>query len=369
MTAVDEPPFEVFISYVRGEDDVSSFIDEFTAQLRSRVKGETGREITVFTDRKLEVGDKFWDVLHRNIGQSRAFVACVSGAYLTSDNCREEFLSYQQQARSQDVEGLIIPVLTHGSDFLVRFENDEIANFTTTHQFIDFSHAILQGAGSAEFRTQVSKLAKRIVAEIDRSESAIIQDEESSVPTSASDLNGPSDLDDDDTDLLTEMDSFVKSTSQVGELGKRIGDLIDQIGEVFTAYTEDNTTTFTSADAVLLSRKLEPLTVQLDDAATILLTHMRSADLSLREMYELARFAGPEIAASLHEQIGPSIEDLSPVEGAVTSIEGLLSAMRTPEAMSTAIRRSLRPMRNGLRHTRDAAVLFTTWKELSEQVV
>ncbi|MFK4495317.1 MULTISPECIES: toll/interleukin-1 receptor domain-containing protein [Dermacoccus] len=104
-------PTKVFLSYARVDDEALGFAKPMKQMLESRFHATTGRTLRVFLDRDdIALGDNWREKLREGVGECMVFLACVSGNYVTSQNCRDEFIEFRQAAAAMDVSKLLIPV-------------------------------------------------------------------------------------------------------------------------------------------------------------------------------------------------------------------------------------------------------------------
>ncbi|MFK4495318.1 hypothetical protein [Dermacoccus sp. GAS27A] len=203
--------------------------------------------------------------------------------------------------------------------------------------------------------------AGREVAELEKGSGAAAKGLSGSAPPYSGDGEEEESREGDEPGLIEAQECFAAACEDVARLGAEIGELITSLGQLFENATPS--AGFASRDAVILSRQVDPISKKINAKAGAFRDAMESADVALRSAAMAAAYAG--MGDEFSHEIQVALEKSGSVTEEAASLQGLLDAMRVPEAMSTALRRSLRPARAGFTALVDAAGLYDQWREIS----
>ena len=91
------PQYDLFISYARA-DNHEGRVTQLVDRIRADFPRYANRPLTAFFDHHSIQGMEDWrQSIYQGLRESRLFLACLSPAYIASDNCEWEFVEYQKR--------------------------------------------------------------------------------------------------------------------------------------------------------------------------------------------------------------------------------------------------------------------------------
>ena len=367
-------PAKAFLSYSHEDDDVLGFSVAVKKAVEGRFRGTTGRKLEIFRDRDdIPLGNDWREALSNGASNSLIFFACVSGAYLNSAACREEFLEFREAAESADSEGLLIPILPYGRRFLEMFGDDDIAQYTESVQNEDLDDAITKGFESPEFREFVRKVTSRAIEVISAADDRALTTPPSRKTKArneegveASDRGEPrtvgaDELEEDNRDGIFEIVERISSNLPLmNKKIEQVAPLVADLGRPFSEFQVSPGRGFSSTDAVRLSREISPISLEIREQGAEVKSLLMDVDGDLRDLFRTA--AGTSFDEPIKESLERAFAEVKNTEEVVNQLGGLLNAMKDAEALSSSLRKALRPARRGLMDLGDAATLFESWR-------
>ena len=363
--SVTESNATAFMSYSREDNESLRFIEPLKRDVGNRFRSTLGRNIEIFVDRdNIPLGVSWRQALSKGAANALVFFAFVTGSYLKSETCRAEFNEFRNASASAGVPSLLIPVLPNGPEFLKHFPADDIAEFVKDTQYLDISEAVLDGADSSNFRRAVQALTDRTIEVSLAAEEFLARravEEGGPVGFNRDGVEDASPRGSDDNDqpgLLELVEEFSEISERLAPTVEPMGTLIVKLGEVFGSYK--SASSFGSKDAIILSRQIDPISSELEKRGGHIKALMNDADRIIREMQNLS--APTELSSSIDDALREMFSTADSVGESAEQLEHLLNAFRVPEAMSSALRRSLKPARRGVTDLLDTVDLFEGWR-------
>jgi hypothetical protein len=155
----------VFCSY-RRTDDADLFngvVRSLVRDLKTLYKADTGYQLEIFLDRdELQWGDDFESAISRAVQDAVFFMPIITANYFESERCRREFYGFYGKAQSLGVVELVLPVLLAGSHLVSVNASDPIARIVAATQYVDWSDLWQHGPDSAQWRTAITGMVRRI---------------------------------------------------------------------------------------------------------------------------------------------------------------------------------------------------------------
>lgn len=363
--SVTESNATAFMSYSREDNESLRFIEPLKRDVGNRFRSTLGRSVEIFVDRdNIPLGVSWRQTLSEGAANALVFFAFVTGSYIKSEACRAEFNEFRNASASAGVPSLLIPVLPNGPEFLKYFPSDDIAEFVKETQYLDISEAVLDGADSSNFRRAVQALTDRTIEVSLAAEEFLARravDEGGPADFSRDGVEDASAREPDDNDrpgLLELVEEFSEMSELLGPTVEPMGTLIAKLGEVFGSYK--SASSFGSKDAIILSRRIDPISTELEERGRRIKDLMNDADRIIREMQNLS--APTELSSVIDGGLREMFSTADSVGESAEQLERLLRAFRVPEAMSSALRRSLKPARRGVTDLLDTVDLFEGWR-------
>ena len=387
------PQIQVFLSYAHVDDDTAQFAEALQRGLETMVTGMSGRPCEVFRDRKsIKLGEDWQQAIREGVANSMVFIPVISGNYLKSDPCREEFLLFRQAADAAGVLRLLIPVVLLGFASLKSAKDDAIASYAKDHQSIDYSGAWVEGTDGPAFRKVLLNLVTRIIEATEATDEALADAEEGQIRNNtqqlvagtpgtgeANELDGVAlathevrtssdgdDEDDDELGLVEAAEQLSALMENIQETTGQMGRDLSQLGDIESAPEGDHLTT---ADLtkyyVRVAQKFKGPANRIGEAGARTLRDVQDVDSLLRRTVHMLDL--PELADQRKQFLGEmakGVSEYNELEEVVDQMSDLLTKMRVAEVTSASIRRALRPARSGIKSMGDAVTIMVSWQEL-----
>ena len=187
-----EPPIKCFISYARADDTVMRFVDQFAKELASIAFSHCDREIEPFIDRdSIAWGQEWKPRIQESLAQASVFMPIVTRRYFDRQNCRDELLTYHNEAKRLGVQSLVLPVVVLGQSYLTAENADPAARIIADRQYRDFCEAWIEGPDSPVWRRELVRLAEDLVAVVAGAERTLTDTSPDSTATVPSPVDRP----------------------------------------------------------------------------------------------------------------------------------------------------------------------------------
>lgn len=380
------PPFKIFLSYARRDDESFHFAKSLKGMLERLLTGMSGRPAEVFLDRtSIALGTDWKEEIERGVNNSMTFIAMFSGAYAMSSNCREEFLHFEESAARSRVGRLLIPVALYGLDDITNMEDDPVTDYVRDHQAADFHDALIEGDGSPAFRRVAMEIARRIIEVTSAADQVLADDalgtasDASATPptdTRAHDYHqefdrepNHEDSSDHDDDGLIELSiRFQESVAEMTQNTTQMATPLQKFSELpprpDNLSQKDVPTYF-----VRVAQHLSAPSHDIQAYGLGLFEATRKADSALRQTLRLIHELGShDVVSGLRASIRTGLSSLGSLEHVSQQLNELTSAFQVAEAMSAAVRRALRPTRDGIRAVQDSLSLVSDWDTLADSL-
>lgn len=116
--SIPESVTDCFLSYKREDnEDLGGVVDRIRADLSGWYAAHTGKSLRVFIDREsIGWGEDWRQKIRESVERATVFVPAVSMRYFTSQNRREELMSFYNNAEQLGVTELLLPIVLMGED-------------------------------------------------------------------------------------------------------------------------------------------------------------------------------------------------------------------------------------------------------------
>ncbi|WP_265447367.1 toll/interleukin-1 receptor domain-containing protein [Flexivirga meconopsidis] len=375
--SLELPPIQIFLSYAKEDDKNFHFIEPLRSTLSQLIVATTGRKAEIFLDREsIPLGENWQDKIENGVRSSLVFIAVYTAHYTQREACREEFLLFRDRATQLHVPGLLLPVVLLGFSSLLPEGDDEVSDYVRAHQAADFQQAWVDGTDSAEFRQVLLKLATRIIDVVAKNEDALASLEyaqaDASLPDTESAKSSAPSSGSTQLDELEDEDDFLELTTQIGEQmellttdATNLGENLGSLGQIPPQPANlGSSPAVASKYFVRVAASLRDPSLKIEENGQSMLNHTREADRTLRRIVNLARASESEdFISTIYTQLDEGVGSLDGLPSVAQQLEDLLTAMKTPEALSATIRKSVRPARKGILNINDAIAILSTWRE------
>ncbi|MEE1618133.1 toll/interleukin-1 receptor domain-containing protein [Brachybacterium sp. J153] len=356
---------KVFLSYARVDDEHLEFIEDFSKQLKYLVNSSTDDfHLDIFLDvHNLNWGDNWPRKIEEGLQAASIFMPFLSANYLRRPNCRKEFTQFYQGAKSLGVTELIMPVMLFGGQgFFSTESTDSIAAICAGINHISIKDGLRAGIGSREWRTAIWDTSEKFISAYQQAESQLAaQSQEVEIAT-------PSTEEDDDDSEEPGLFDIQQSISSISiRMTAELSDMdpsIRKLGEVATNFTGNKPENPKQAQAwiVRAAEGFKGPSNRIGEIGTTVLELAREFDIEVRHLARI--YANVPALASGGNDISDITDKLSGLETVKGQLNGLLDSFLIAESVSAAIRKALRPAREGLTKITDAITIMNTWKDL-----
>ncbi|MBT1192887.1 TIR domain-containing protein [Rhodococcoides kroppenstedtii] len=159
-----------FWSYVHDDNEAEDGrILLLADRLTSRYKVRTGRNLRLFTDRKIGWGEEWERVINDELTSATFLIAVVTPSYIQSAACRQELLQFYSNAKTRGVEELVLTIIWSDVPDLSTESPDPLIKIVASKQFEHFEDLSLQEPDHSDVR----KFVNRLVTELLRIERAV----------------------------------------------------------------------------------------------------------------------------------------------------------------------------------------------------
>ena len=374
MKLVEKPSIQMFISYAHADDPDGSEIGTFKGQIKRAVSGITGRPVDVFVDREsIALGSPWREAIQSAVRGSYFFLPVYTGNYISSSNCREEFLEFLASAEELGATRLVIPINWFGDLSLAPPGEDDISDYVREHQAVYFDEARITGPSSEAYRRSVARIAERVIQALPEVDNALVLAEEGrrvGVPdpdpakAAGGEIRLISEDDPDDLDqegLLELAEGLSGDITEIGELAEEMTGSITRLGDIEPPPSGVSTQA-ANAYMIKAGNSMKEPSLEMEERGQRLLGVARSADSRLRKMVLLCQNTEmPSLSDSIYDGLAEGVAALASTESVSEQMGELLDQMKVPEALSASIRRALRPARVGIVALQDALGLMREW--------
>lgn len=164
-----------FMSYVHREDEYyGGFITKLCQKLSAAICLQTGSPFKIFYDRTdIGWGENWRERIIASINNVTFFIPVVTPSYLTSEECRKEFIQFLNREDSLGRRDLIFPIYWRGKqleDPEMGQEYYDLIKAIKSHQWIDWRELRYSQIGDPNVLRQIDVLAEHIERALRRTE-------------------------------------------------------------------------------------------------------------------------------------------------------------------------------------------------------
>jgi hypothetical protein len=159
--------FGAFLSYSRYDDEnEGQRIQKLAQSLKAEVRSQTGHPFAIFVDRDdIKWGQNWRRRLTEGVEASTFFLPVITPSFFTSDECRNEFLSFLTKERRLERDDLILPIYYIEVDKIeepAKRDHEEIARAVHAHQYVDWRELRHDKLTSVKVRRMIGQMAERL---------------------------------------------------------------------------------------------------------------------------------------------------------------------------------------------------------------
>ncbi|WP_166659223.1 toll/interleukin-1 receptor domain-containing protein [Labedaea rhizosphaerae] len=355
-----EPPIKCFISYARADDTVMRFVDQFAAQLAHFAFADRNRQVEPFIDHEsVGWGEEWTPRIQASLAQAAVFMPIVTRQYFDRQACRDELLTYHNEAKGLGVQSLVLPVVVLGHSYLTEENADPAARIIADRQYRDFREAWIEGPNSPVWRRELVRLANDLVTVVENAERTL-----ASMPNGT----GAVCLPDDRPGSIELGEATERMVAEAGPIAMRINATMEHLGQVLTersaglAHLEGDQARQAIRDT---AAAIEPLGREFESGAAELQQVVFETDAVFRgyvaHLLETGTAAEIEEARSSLAEARGELDSLQEVQEAVALF---LEQLRPLELASAPMRLAFRPLRTGAGSIATAVGLIRRWPDM-----
>jgi len=346
----------VFLSYARVDDESFGMIQPFKDLLGKFIQLKSGLTVQSFLDQNdIKWGELWRDRLDDEILASTVFIPILSTSYLTSENCRSEFLQFRARSAILDVPQLLLPVLLVNAPDVFRSDSlDEIVQVVNDTQWEVIEDAVLSDQGSSAWKQTMMRLAGRFVSAYREAEARLAEPPErpKTAPSIVSDppernaKEGTSGVTDTDAPGLIEIAQQLagintKMTEAMESFNEGLAQL-EQVGTSLPSAKPGAGVKQMQAWSFSVARKLSPVALAIGDSGEHLFLAVKDFDGGVRMAYTISSTLPEGLKFA---EMFAKMEDLSESREQLVQI---IAELEPLEQLSVPIRKAILPMKQGL---------------------
>lgn len=358
---------KVFCSYRRTDDAdlFSGVVRSLVRDLKTLYKADTGHQLEIFLDRdELQWGDDFESAISQAVQDAVFFMPIITANYFESDWCRREFYGFYGKAQSLGVVELVLPVLLAGSHLVSVNASDPIARIVATTQYLDWSNLWQQGPDSAQWRTAITGMVRRI-RELQRSAESqlteqLLKDQAVAAPSGQADESSgdlaPSPMEWELNEISAESVEIFALIDQL------TGDVVEFLTAIDGPLRSISPVPGQSRlDRARFSAQFTPRAVGLERRAADIIGRALDIDVRIRRLHSADTRNGVRMLAveRLYEEIRDGAQSAMSSMGNVVPVSSVVNRLRGPglTAASAAVGQVIQTVR-------DLSLLLDRWESL-----
>lgn len=372
MGADLEPAIRVFLSYAHADETVLEFIEPFKTSLKHLAFADQGRTLDIFVDRdSIRWGDDWQESIREGIESATVFMPVVTRQYFDRSACREELLSFYNEAKSLGATSLILPVVILGHAYISEDSQDVAARIIHERQYRDLKDVWVEGPQSAAWRRAMIKLAGELVDAATSAERVLAGTDAglATVMSSSRHLAGQAAQNDDAPGAVEVGEAFEFFQQETERLLLSMAGALSSFTTILSAPDRLNGVSQAEARRILLeiSAELSPLGVEFQERGREFETVAVRTDEIVRGYVQYLKANDLTGQLELERQALAGVEDaMVPVLEAEGTITDFLNKIRPMEVVSAPLRKSLRGFREGAKAVKSGLSLMRGWPRLLE---
>ena len=379
-----------FWSYAREDDArIGGKLSEVSEDLSHFYKFETGKTLSIFRDvESIAWGQPWEDRISHGLQNVMFLIPAVTPNFLNSEACRAEVRQFDAVCRARGVQNLILPIVFSGRHLIRKDSDDEIAQLLAKAQCTFFDEVWFTARTGEPWMRAVREMVLQLIgiegaAEEQLSEALIRQVTESGAATMSPervittdqtparlpiDLTCLDDDEDDDELQLAELaealeTKVVRSTGLLTtafDTFQTVSELIKTWGDGQPAMS--NPKAANQHFFRIASELSEPGKVFYRAAAEAYNATLES-DTVIRQIQQLGgEMSDPTLRDNFNASITAGLGDITVLTQVVDGVDDLLPQMADVERYSALLKKSLKPVRNGMRTLRDTTEIILSWQ-------
>lgn len=352
-------------------------VDRLKRDLEGLFEAHTGKSLRIFIDREsIGWGVDWRQDIRSSVERSTVFIPIITMRYFASQSCRDELLTFYNNAEQLGVTNLLLPVVLAGEDQIADSDPREEVRLIERLNHKRIHGAWLAGYDSAEWRTMVFSLVTSLDSALRSAEDSLVaRHEEVARQQDVGEGNTPG--------VGVGLSSRVPGSepdADFSALTERFGELVPLLAEVLavlesfssiaaetvgSASWENVSPQLQKVQFLRAAQALTPVSRAVGDKGAELQMATAEADLMLRTVFaELGRIDSPTARQGLEallDGIGQPSTELADVAGKMDELENVL---RMASMMNVSLRKALRSGIHGVQAIKSAVATVQSWTRL-----
>lgn len=358
-----------FISYAR-VDNVSyaKVVDHLKADIEARFHAHTGRKLEIFVDRdSIGWGVDWRSKIRDSVRSATFFLPIVTMRFFESEACRDELITFYENARQLGVTELILPIVLAGADRISSEDERSEVQLIDRLNYKNIEDAWIEGYESAAWNRLIQSMVKELASQIEVAESSLAAAESAAID---SDQNAEPMLMDHDQDQNEQPADLMALGTDVTELTEVTHELRDAM-ESFTSAAQTSSWQTSGLSQkqqqsaiVRMAHTLRKPAEDLFTTGSKLQKKVASTDVRLRAIVSELRSIDIDQA---QQQLNSLLESFSGLEAAVnvpSQLAELTKMLQLTAVMNVSMRASVKPAVAGLQAVESALSIIQSWQEL-----
>jgi len=368
-TQATSSKIEAFLSYAHESDKHLHFVEPLHRDLVGMIHMRSQRDVEIFRDKvDLQWGDRFRAALDNGLSGASVLFVIATTHYLDSDSCRGEFNDFLNAAKATgraEARRLILPIVPIAAPTVFREDSeDPVAREIASIQYELIEDAVIAGEGSPEWLRAVIRLADRFIEVVNAAEAEAAEEADVLEPAAASAGNNGVDEGEDDRGYFDALGDMETDTEELTALMEQLGALMADVTAPMNDLDVGNVKSAKAMNVklTLLAHKMKPVCDEIGETGQALREKANTMDVSVRRIVTVATSSGsPELIEPARAFLKTAQTSLSGAQQVENQMSGLLVSMAPAEAVSSVLRKTLKPMRTGIVAFNDAVRTFQKW--------
>lgn len=347
-------------------------VTRLAEKIRLEYQALTTHELEIFVDRtSLSWGEQWRVRIHDSLQATTFYIPIITPNFIDSVECRKEFLTFVNTAKSLGVEEYILAIRYISVPDLTEESTDEIKALVAATQFEDWEKLRFEDEDGAKYRRAVNKLAMRL-----KELSEVVESRPAKDPVSHySDVSVENEQDEDAPGLLDLIADFEPASDEWIETVNKFRPLLEE----FTAAMHEGTAAlndvsgkpFSHRILVLrnLAKKLAPSTIGIEEAGVEYINRLMVIDPAVRALIEVAQLSEPgtEAADAAYAQFS-AIKTMAETSAqTATTVSAVGATARSYANYSRDLRPAFKRFDAGLKSIVDGQSVIDEWARLVDE--
>jgi hypothetical protein len=343
----------------RDNEDFLQVVEQLKSEIGGRFAANTGRTLDIFLDRdSIGWGADWRESIREAVLSASFFIPVITMRFFESEICREEFMTFYENARQLGVTDLIMPIVLAGSDLIRDNHPEEIVRIVESLNYISIGTAWEAGYRSPEWVRVVNRMVRDLAGYLTLAETELslreTRDETGS--SSREDADAP------DIEALT--DSVTEATERLADAMAAMQALAASLTQVLD---EVNAQPLPAGKRAALTRgagAIAQTAQQFADEASGMEQKVAATDVHLRSVISELREIGSPQAEQQLETLRNPLRTFPDLQEQIAMIDDATRGIRMASLANVTMRNALRPAARAFQSLRAGFSTAQTWGSL-----